>query len=287
MTKLKVECEANREDKKLSTKDLLNLLEDWKNQVRECLKVGMVPTPSSIIERFNRNYQTQFEDIFGLAREDRKERDHYFENIIDSRLRAVEIVENYLFIANQLNQTELKEVKTVQDKLDYILQTLYFVYHRDFYFSIETLLDLNAVPFRHDEPGELGEDLIKKKYVSVHERDSYNKNARIKLTVKGASYVERKSKSNNKQKTKKWETEINQKVDIVLEKLQTLGYGQEVIFNEIEELKTYSGKLPKKSWVQLLKGKVIDLAVDQVINKETASYILETLSEGASKLLKS
>ncbi|MGB8191730.1 MAG: hypothetical protein WCF67_07425, partial [Chitinophagaceae bacterium] len=72
--------------------------------------------------------------------------------------------------------------------------------------------------------------------------------------------------------------DMNAKIDEVLESLQNLGLGQQIIFEEIEELKQHLN-LNKKTWTQLLKGKLIDLAVASIISKETASRIFDTITE--------
>lgn len=85
--------------------------------------------------------------------------------------------------------------------------------------------------------------------------------------------------------TKTAKTEMDEKLDEIIERLTNLGYGQEIIFNEIEELRGLQGKLSKTSWSQLLKGKLFDLAVDNIINRATAASIFEFLTNQDFKLL--
>ena len=105
----------------------------------------------------------------------------------------------------------------------------------------------------------------------------------VKISIKGASYIERKNKTNNKKKSS---INLNTKIDKIIEKLNELGFGQEVIFNELEELRNLQTKLPKKTWGQLLKGKLLDLALSEIISRETATYIYENLTNEHFKLLK-
>jgi predicted nuclease with TOPRIM domain len=53
--------------------------------------------------------------------------------------------------------------------------------------------------------------------------------------------------------------EMEKKINEIIERLTVLGYGQEIIFDELQELKDLYTKLSKKTWGQLLKGKLIDL----------------------------
>ena len=130
--------------------------------------------------------------------------------------------------------------------------------------------------------------LLLKSYRLVNrlEETKYSEKDLVKISLKGAEYIERKKKALKSSVKKKGITEFNSKVDKVLEKLEKLGYGQEIIFNEIEELRGLSKKLTKKTLSQVIKGKVVDLAVSEIINKEIATFIYESLVDSKFKLLK-
>lgn len=284
LSELKAECKSILKTHPVKTeKELYKLTSIWQEKVGDCIKTNINPYPDFLIEHFKQSsYPGIRNELFYLhnpeTEEDKKER---YTRIIGSKLWALRILEDYLLILKSIEKEQVA-IQTIKEKSDYIMDKLYLVFNDNLY-SIEYLLRLNAVSYRHGEPAELGTNLRKKGYIEV--ANEYDKNHIAKLTVKGAAYVERRMKSESKKRVLKKEKELSEKVDAVLEKLQSLGYGQEIIFQEIEELKSLSGKLKKRTWIQLLKGKVVDLAMDQVINKETATYILETFSEEASKLL--
>lgn len=81
------------------------------------------------------------------------------------------------------------------------------------------------------------------------------------------------------------ESELHNKLNIILEKLKKQGFGQQIIFDEIEDLKNHFN-LGKKNWFQLLKGKVVDLTIKKVLNKTTVREIYNTLSEGFEQVVK-
>lgn len=72
---------------------------------------------------------------------------------------------------------------------------------------------------------------------------------------------------------------LNSKIDEIILLLKKQGFGQEILFNELQELKDLYTKLNKKNWGQILKGKLVDLAVSQIINQETAKTIFKALTE--------
>ena len=77
---------------------------------------------------------------------------------------------------------------------------------------------------------------------------------------------------------------MNEKIDFIIEKLTELGYGQNIIFDEFDELRNLYSKLPKKTWKQVLKGKLMDLALNKLISKETVVYVYKTLTDEILKL---
>ncbi|MBA9072604.1 hypothetical protein GGR22_000730 [Flavobacterium gossypii] len=79
--------------------------------------------------------------------------------------------------------------------------------------------------------------------------------------------------------TPEQESEQYSKINEVLDKLEKLGYGQEVIFKEIEELKLYFN-LGKKNWTHLLAGKLMDISVTTVIEKTIVEDAFNSLIKG-------
>lgn len=81
------------------------------------------------------------------------------------------------------------------------------------------------------------------------------------------------------------ESALHNKLNSILEKLEKQGFGQQIIFEEIEDLKNHFN-LGKKNWFQLLKGKVGDLTIKKVLNKTIVQEIYNTLSEGFEEAVK-
>ncbi len=76
---------------------------------------------------------------------------------------------------------------------------------------------------------------------------------------------------------------LHNKLNGIIDNLTELGYGQEIIFNEIDELKEQFN-LGKKSWFQLMKCKLFDLTVSKTLEETIVKEIYETLSEGFENL---
>jgi hypothetical protein len=78
--------------------------------------------------------------------------------------------------------------------------------------------------------------------------------------------------------------ELNKKIDEIIATLNKQNFGQEILFNELQELKELYPKLSKKNWGQILKGKLIDLRFAQVINQEIAENIFTELTNQVLRL---
>lgn len=71
--------------------------------------------------------------------------------------------------------------------------------------------------------------------------------------------------------------DLKNKIDEVLQSLEKLGLGQEIIYDEIESLKTSSRNNSKKDFKDLVLGKLFDLATNQALDSELAKNIYRTI----------
>lgn len=209
----------------------------------------------------------------------------YRKKDIESNKRRLEAYRNNLQYLKELLKTvtlelDQKSFQTVQGKLDFILTKLNILFNQGA-FSISHILNLNNINYRDGEPREIHDLLVKKGYALSYSKD---KGDIIEISLKGAAYIERKNKITSKKVAVKSQEDLNSKVDLIIERLKTLGYGQEIIFEELEELKELNIKLSKKNWKQVLKGKLFDLGLQQVVKKETLNLIYETLTDDQLKL---
>lgn len=72
-------------------------------------------------------------------------------------------------------------------------------------------------------------------------------------------------------------SELHKRIDLVLEKLTQLGYGQEILFEEIEQLKSKSKKISKKDLGLMLIGQLVSFGAGKVDN-ELAAEIFQNIT---------
>jgi hypothetical protein len=85
--------------------------------------------------------------------------------------------------------------------------------------------------------------------------------------------------------TSEEESKLHSKLNEIIDQLKKQGFGQEIIFEEIESLKNHFN-LGKRTWFQLLKGKVIDLTLEKVLEKTIVKEIYDNLSDGYTEVVK-
>jgi len=77
-------------------------------------------------------------------------------------------------------------------------------------------------------------------------------------------------------------TEFSEKLDTLLKDIRL---GQEVLYEEIQDLKEQMKNMKKKNWGELLKGKLIDMVLGKVISIESFNEIVKYITGQDFKLL--
>jgi hypothetical protein len=81
------------------------------------------------------------------------------------------------------------------------------------------------------------------------------------------------------------ETDLHNKLNQIIEHLKKQDLGQEILFDEIESLKNHFN-LGKKTWFQLVKGKLMEVTGEKIIEATVATEILKVLSDGYNEFIK-
>lgn len=81
------------------------------------------------------------------------------------------------------------------------------------------------------------------------------------------------------------ESQLHNRLNDILVELKEQGYAQQIIFEEIEDLKNHFN-LGKKNWFQLLKGKVVDLIDKKVLDNRIVQETYNQLSAGYEQVAK-
>ncbi|UVD79369.1 hypothetical protein NWE55_14740 [Myroides albus] len=234
--------------------------------------------------------QNQYNRKFNFPKDkeqENRENNISFKNKLESLLKYLSFYLKFLSASDSIIYPELIELNnrdnySTENVLNLILEKLYILYDTN-YISINSILNANGIKLsRHGEERELTKVLEKKGLINVMSA----RDVSAQLTIQGKMYVEEKQKTSksNYEKIDDNQLEFEKTIDQILLKLEKLGYGQQIIFEEIEELKDLHSKLNKKNFGQVLKGKLIDLALSKAIENDTISYIYNKITDEILKL---
>lgn len=164
---------------------------------------------------------------------------------------------------------------TTTEKLELILEKLYDLSDGRYY-DVAFILESNGVPIEHGEEREYVKTLENNGYVDA----MHGRNVSASIKLHGKIFVEEKRKVyvEDYSAIDDSASAINASIDEIKEQLTKLGYGQEIIFNELEELKELYTTMNKKTFGQVVKGKIVDLALAKLLENDTLEYIFEKLT---------
>lgn len=234
--------------------------------------------------------QSQYNRNFNFPKN--KEQENRENNIelkkkLENLLKYLSFYLKFLSASDSIIYPELIELNnrdnySTEDVLNLILEKLYILYDTN-YISINSILNANGIKLsRYGEERELTKVLENRGLINVMSARDIS----AQLTIQGKMYVEEKQKSSksNYEKIDDNQLEFEKTIDEILLRLEKLGYGQQIIFEEIEELKELHSKLNKKNFGQVLKGKLVDLALSKAIENDTISYIYNKITDEVLKL---
>lgn len=171
---------------------------------------------------------------------------------------------------------------TTQQIMDLILDKLFLLYDASMY-PIPLILEANGVGLkRPSESREIINHLATNGFINT----SHTMNQTAQLTLEGKMYIEEKRKvfKENYDDIDATQEMINKIVDEIKESLAGLMDGQEIIFEELEEIRDLYGKLSKKHWGQIVKGKLIDLGLSKLVENDTLTYMYDSLTKHVFRL---
>lgn len=168
---------------------------------------------------------------------------------------------------------------SIKQKRDFILKKL-VEFKLETSVDIKLIFKMNGIIATDNEIVENIDILIKKKLVR-RISDQARLRTHVIITTLGREHVEESNKEKVGKGTPKKDIEkLNKKIDEIIELLHRNNDGNEILFDELQEMKAASSKLDLKNWHQLLKGKLISLASDKTadVTKELAAEIYESLA---------
>jgi hypothetical protein len=169
--------------------------------------------------------------------------------------------------------------------LNLIVSKLYDLRKVKGYHSIKDILEGNGIDLDQGEDWEYGKQLENLGLI-----DSMNaRTFCAKISMQGRLKFEesKKQKPTDYSEIPDADKEIHAKLNAIIEELKKRGYADQIIFEEIEELREEIPVKNKKKFGQYFTGKIVDLVMSKSIDAATGSDIFKELTNQALGLLTS
>ncbi|WP_421808051.1 hypothetical protein [Flagellimonas sp.] len=257
--------------------ELKDAKQSWENTVISFVKKSFEP------EHINFAYEFKAQKGYNLGM--KLGIDQKIKNTIQALKDEINGLDYYLkilFISDAIvrpDEIDLNERENLdtEDILDLILSKLYDLYKDGKYHSIKWILEGNGVKLNHGEDWDYGRMLENRGLIdSMNGREV---NAKLKLEGKYAIEQSRKAQVTDYTKISSSDEELKALIEGVLKEVEKLGIGQQIIFDEFDELRDDIPKLSKKSFGQLLKSKLGDLIAAKALDKTLASEIFKQFTD--------
>lgn len=273
------EVNATSNDEELNRQIVLT--KEWVQKGVDLLGDPIIPVTFGFANDFrnsgNNGYRINREIPFEKKRKDQAA-------VIASKLTELYVQKRILSVCDLVTNPESVLIEsrssfTTDQTINLLLDKLYELYDNMLY-PVKPILEGNGVPIRrHYEEHDFVKLLLNQGL--VESQLALGQPANAQLSVNGRLYVEeqRSTTKPDYSKIPISDEALQQTMDIILHKVSMMEFGQEIIFNELEELKELRGKIKNRTWGQLLKVKLVDLVADKVLDKETVQWIYEEFTK--------
>ncbi|ADF52156.1 MULTISPECIES: hypothetical protein [Flavobacteriaceae] len=258
--------------------ELKDAKQSWENTVISFVKKSFEP------EHINFAYEFRAQKGYNLGM--KLGVDQKIKNTIQALKDEINGLNYYLkilFISDAIvrpDEIDLNERQNLDTDgiLDLILSKLYDLYKDGKYHSLNLILEGNGVKLNgRSEDWDYGRMLENRGFIEC--MNGRNVNAKLKLEGKYAIEQARKRQVTDYSKISSSDEELKELIKQVLSEIEKLGYGQQIIFDEFDELREDIPNLDKKSFGQLLKAKLYDLVTQEAFDKAIASEIFKQFTD--------
>ncbi|WP_310991179.1 hypothetical protein [Aequorivita marina] len=264
------------------TEDLLNELKEekqsWENDIISYVKASFDPEHTNFAYEFKAQQGYNFGMKLGV--------DQRVKNTIQTIKDEINGLDYYLKILSisdaivRADDIDLEERKNLDTEsiLDLILSKLYELYNDGKYYSIKWILEGNGLKLSgRSEDWDYGRMLEDRGLIET--MNGREVNAKLKLEGKYAIEQARKAQVPDYSKISDSDEELKELLKEILSEIKKSGYGQQIIFDEFDELRNDIPHLSKKSFGQLLKSKLGDLVAAKAFDKAIASDIFKQFTD--------
>jgi len=164
----------------------------------------------------------------------------------------------------------------ITQKEELLLKKLYHLYPKGKFYPVKVLLEYNGIQLNSDDEDiKIAGPMQKMGQLDLQETPY---GIAAKITEGGVKYVEETLLRLNNELLNIPDGELETIFDGVLDELNKQGLMQEIVYDEINDLRQIVGKLTAKQWREMLMGKLVELGVESSVKNDTLKIIYERLT---------
>lgn len=255
--------------------ELIDLRISWTKKVYEYLSISLGGEKNELHLKFIASSQTDDTNIVNKTFEDLKLH-------IIKQLQCLLYINDMVSVADLIinpNNSELDKRKNfaISQKEEFILTKLYILYPKGKFYSIKEMFEYNAIPI--NSPDDDAKICAPMQQLGDIEIEHTENGIMAKLTEAGVKIVEKNylhlaqdtnyhSPINSEKKFNSIIEDLNKNMDI-----------QNIVFEEVNELRQLIHKLTPKIWKEVVIGKLVNLGLHNSAKNNTLKLIYEKLTD--------
>jgi len=202
-------------------------------------------------------------------------------NEISTKVQAIISIKDFVKISDLIINPENPELNkrkefAIAQKEELLLTKLYSLYPKGKFYSVRNIFEYNGIAMNSsDDDIKICEPL---KQIGDIELLETPQGITAKLTESGVKIVEKSFLHINQDPTTHPSINAEAKFNAIITELNNSGIVQDIVFEEINDLRQLIYKLTQKQWKEVVLGKLVDLGVQQSVKNDTLKLIYEKLT---------
>ncbi|MFN0047598.1 MAG: hypothetical protein ACKVOU_00585 [Cytophagales bacterium] len=249
-------------------------VENWDQKLQLFLHKAFEPDLASFHEQYIQAFQSKTTEWHQMPLLEIK-------NQINIKVQCILDIEEFVKMSDAIINPDDPEVLARKDfaitqKEEFLMKKLYAVHAKGKYYLVRDVFEYNGIAMHSwDEDVKICTPM---KHTGDIETIEMPKGIGAKLSEGGMRFVEKFLFHARKEPAIVPAAVAEDKFNDILAELNAAGLVQEIVFDEIEDLKQLVNKLTPKQWKEVVLGKLVDLGLQQSIKNDLLKLIYKKLT---------
>ena len=249
-------------------------VEEWCKQSKLFFQKSFEPADNNFYKEYIYSYPSEVADraLMPMAT---------IQNEISIKVQSIISIKDFVRISDLIINPENPELDkrkefAIAQKEELLLTKLYSLYPKGKFYSVRNIFEYNGIVMNTaDDDVKICDPL--KQIGDIEVLDTPLGMA-ARLTESGVKIVEKLFLHINQEPTTQPTINAEAKFNAMISELNHAGIVQDIVFDEINDLRQLINKLTPKQWKEVVLGKLVDLGVQQSVKNDTLKLIYERLT---------